>query len=80
MRETWVAEEMQILLGKPSKLEHGKNWEKFPTGGRGGVKKNSQPSFTWEVFRNRGGGGEEFSQSSQVHKEKGGQKGLKNTN
>ena len=42
------------LLGKPSKLEHGKTWGKFPTGG-GGQKKF--PSFTWE-----------FSKSSQVHK------------
>ena len=63
-------------LGKPSKLKTGKTWENFPKGGGGGKKKSKKfPSFTWEIFQNRGGG-PEFSQSSQVHK-KGGQKGLK---
>ena len=51
----------------------GKNSQKG-----GGKKKFTKfPNFTWEIFRNRGrGGGQEFSQSSQVHK-KGAQKGLK---
>ena len=67
---------MHFELGKPSKLEHGKTWEKFPTGG-GGVRKNSQSSqVSLGKFFRIGGGGQELSQSSQVHK-KGGQKGLK---
>ena len=42
-------------FGKPSKLETGKTWEKFPTGGGGQKKFTKFPSFTWEIFQNRGG-------------------------
>ena len=60
-----AAENIPQEKGKPSKLEHSKNSQ----------QKKFQ-SFTWEFFRNRGGGGQEFSPISQVHK-KGGQKGRK---
>ena len=59
-------------LWEPAKLETGKTWEKFPTE----KEKNSQSSQVSLGKFFRIGGGQEFSQSSQVHK-KGGQKGLK---
>ena len=71
MGEAWVAEEMQILLGKPSKLEHGKNWEKFPTGGRGGSKKIHNQVSLWKFFGIGVGGGKNFHKVPKFIKKKG---------
>ena len=46
---------LMFFLGNPSKLKTGKTWEKFPTGGGGQKKFTKFPSFTWEIFQNRGG-------------------------
>ena len=51
-----------VWLGKPSKLEHGKAWEKFPTGSsekRGGFKiPQLVPKFT-KFPTSTGGGGQQ---------------------
>ena len=62
-----------FIFRKSFKTRNWENLGKIPN--RGGVKKNSQSSQVslGKFFRI---GGQELSQSSQVHK-KGGQKGLK---
>ena len=63
-----------MYLGKPSKLGHGKTWEKFPTGEVD--QKNSQ-SFTWEYFFGIGGVKNFHKVTNFIKK---GSKGFKNIN